>query len=332
VIRTEEWVDIVAAHHRGMSIREIARQTGHSRNTIRKAIRAETVPKYEKPPAPSKLDPYKEYLIARVEEFPRITVEKLFSEIKAQGYSGGKSIIADFTRPYRVARRRNSTIRFETPPGKQAQVDWAELGYHTIDGKRIKVSLFIMVLSYSRMLYAEVVTDEKARTFLACHERAFAFFGGVTQEILYDNAKVVALKHDRDGVVFNTELLEFAGRYGFKPVACHPYRPQTKGKVERSVRYIRDSFLEGETFCDLADMQARLLAWLDNVANTRIHATTGRRPCDLLLAEKLTQPRQMTKPPITPSKLIQMPVVNFRFEDAPKVETRPLSAYEEMVL
>ena len=332
MIRMEEWVDIIAAHHRGISIREIARQTGLSRNTVRKAIRSEGVPRYERPPAPSKLDPYKEYLLARIDEFPRITVEKLFSEIQAQGYSGGKNILADFTRPYRAARRRTSDIRFETPPGKQAQVDWAELGYHVIDGRRTKVSIFVMVLGYSRMMYAEVVTDETSATFLACHEHAFSYFGGITEEILYDNARVVAIKHDREGVVFNRSLLDFAGRYGFKPRACHPYRPQTKGKVERSVRYIRDSFLEGETFCGLQDMQNRLLAWLDNMANRRIHATTGRRPIDLLLEEGLAEPRIFSKTAPHAAKVIDMPRPSFRMENAPKVEVRPLSVYEEVAL
>jgi len=110
------------------------------------------------------------------------------------------------------------------------------------------------------MLYAEVVTDMRSATFLACHEHAFSFFGGITHEILYDNAKVVAIKHGSEGIVFNESLLDFAGRYGFTPKVCKPYRPQTKGKMERSIRYSRDSFLEGESFADLDDMQSRLIA------------------------------------------------------------------------
>lgn len=334
MIRMEEWVDIVAAYHRGVSIKEIARTTGLSRNTVRKAIRSENAPRYERPPTESKLDPYKDYLLERLGAYPRISVEKLYAEISTMGYAGGKTILADFTRPYRKARKRTSDIRFETAPGHQAQVDWAELGCHVLDGKRTRVSIFVMVLGYSRMMYAEVVTDETSATFLACHEHAFSFFGGVTEEILYDNAKVVALKHDREGVVFNASLLDFAGRYGYAPRVCKPRHPQTKGKVERAVRYIRDSFLEGETFYGIDRMQDSLVAWLDNVANRRVHATTRERPCDLLLHEGLkdARPYQARESKPMESSLIRLPQASFKIANAPQIERRPLSFYEEAAL
>lgn len=109
---------------------------------MRAALRRQGVPKRA---SKSKLDPYKEYLLKRLADYPSLTVEKLFKEIIAQGYTGGRSILSEFTRPYRNRRKTNSSIRFETPPGKQAQVDWAELGYHTINGIKTKVSLFVMV-------------------------------------------------------------------------------------------------------------------------------------------------------------------------------------------
>ena len=333
MIRMEEWVDIVAAYRRGVSIKELCRKTGLSRNTVRKAIRGDGIPKYIRPQISSKLDPYKEYLLHRLEEYPRITVVKLLAEIKAQGYIGGKSILADFTLPYRKDRRRTSDIRFETPPGHQAQVDWAALGSHIIGGRRYKLSIFVMILGYSRMLYAEVVTDERSETFLACHKHAFNYFGGVTNEILYDNAKVVAIKRDREGIVFNESLLDFASVYGFVPRVCRPFRPQTKGKVERAVRYIRDSFLEGECFSGLADMQSSLLAWLDNVANQRIHATTRRRPIELLMDEELHDFKEVAKPVLATNKLdISPDLRHFSFEDAPVIPIRPLSVYEEIAL
>jgi len=333
MIRMEEWVDIVAAYRRGVSIKEIVRKTGLSRNTVRRAVRENGLPKYIRPQVPSKLDPYKDYLLHRLEEYPRITVVKLFSEIKAQGYDGGKTILVEFTRPYRKDRRRTSDIRFETPPGHQAQVDWAALGAHIIGGRRYKLSLFVMILGYSRMLFAEVVTDERSETFLSCHKHAFEYFGGVTNEILYDNAKVVALKRDREGVVFNESLLDFAGVYGFAPRVCRPFRPQTKGKVERAVRYIRDSFLEGECFSDLGDMQSSLYAWLDNTANQRIHATTKRRPIELLMDEDLRDIKEIVRPdPVTNKLDISPDSKRFTFVDAPVIPIRPLSSYEEIAL
>ena len=189
-----------------------------------------------------------------------------------------------------------------------------------------------MILGYSRMLYAEVVTDEKSETFLSCHRHAFSYFGGVTNEILYDNAKVVALKRDREGIVFNESLLDFAGVHAFVPRVCRPYRPQTKGKVERAVRYIRDSFLEGETFSDLKHMQESLIAWLDNTANQRIHATTKRRPVELLLDENLRDVRTIKLNTVLGFPDVRPETKRFTFEDAPVIPVRSLASYEEAAL
>jgi len=134
MLRMEEWVDIVVAYHRGVLIKEIARKTGFSRNTVRGAIRKEGAPKYERAPVLSKLDPYKDYLLDRLDEYLGISVERLYTEIKVLGYAGKKTILSDFMRPYRVMRKRVSDIRFETPPGHQAQADWAEIGWHILSG------------------------------------------------------------------------------------------------------------------------------------------------------------------------------------------------------
>jgi len=331
MIRMDEWVNIVAAHHRGVPIKEISRKTGISRNAVRRAIRREDYPKYERPAVPSKLDPYKDFIKERLAEFPNLTVEKLYRELKAQGYDGGKTILADYTRPMRIARKNGAAIRFETPPGKQAQCDWFELGYHDIGPMRIKLYIFSLLLGYSRMQYSEIVTDMTSQTFLACHEHAFAFFGGITEEILYDNAKVIALQHNREGVVFNQALLDFAGRYGFEPKVCRPYRPQTKGKVERSGGYVKDSFLTGETFAGLDDMQTRLIAWLDNVANVRIHGTTKQRPCDMFMDENLLVPRLPDSRARIVISLVPRPTRRFIIADTPAVEERPLTAYEAIL-
>lgn len=330
MIGKEDWVNIHTAYKNGTSIKEIARQTGLARNTVRNAIRRGGVPDRA---TKSKLDLYKEYLISRLAEYPGLTVEKLFREIKAQGYTGGTSILSDFTLPYRKRRKDTSTVRFETPPGKQAQVDWAELGYHEVEGRRVKVSLFVIVLCFSRMLYARVVTDETLPTFLECHRHAFEYFGGVPEEILYDNAKVVALSRTKEAVVFNPGLTDFAGVYGFRPIVCKPYRPQTKGKVERSVKYLRDSFLEGEVFVSLDDMQQQLFKWLETVANSRVCSTTGEVPAKLFLAENLSDlPEQKSSAKVMFDYRSQKKN-SFTFADTPpQVQTRSLATYEAMCL
>lgn len=329
MIRLEEWVDIVSLHKQGISIKAIARRLGLSRNTVRAALRRDGPP--ERTPQgrpPSKLEPYKDYLVARLTEFPELSVEALFDEVRALGYQGQISILKDFTRPYRI-RRREPVVRFETAPGLQAQVDFADLGRHEIAGVVTDVYLFVMVLGFSRALYIEAITDCRSETFLACHVNAFASFGGMPKEILYDNAKVVAIEHTRTVLTFNASLLDFAGRFGFRPRLCRPYRAKTKGKVERAIRYIKDRCLTGRTFTDVADMNVQIAHWVRDKANRRLHATTGERPVDRLAREGLTplasaMPWRPVAAAPRPGRML------FRFEDAPAVENRSLSVYEEV--
>lgn len=305
MLRLEGWVEIIALRLEGLSIRAIARRLGCSRNTVRAALRRDGPPSYERKAMPSKLDPYKDHLLARLAEFPELSVEALFEEISAMGYAGGATILKDFTRPYRV-RRREPVVRFETPPGRQAQCDFSELGIHEVRGRRLRLYLFHMVLGFSRMTYAEVTTAADSATFLAAHVRAFSYFGGMPREILYDNAKICAIKHTRTVLTFNATLFDFAGRFGFAPRLCRPYRARTKGKVERSFGYVKDRFLVGRVFLDIDDLNTQLSAWIENTANRRIHATTGERPCDRLPLEGLTpfssaKPWRLPEPPARPS-------------------------------
>jgi len=330
LISMEEWVDIVALHRQGLSIKAICRQLGVGRNTVRRALRREGPPAYRRPALPSKLGPYKDYLLARLSEFPELSAAALLEEIRAQGYEGGISILKDFTRPYR-RKRREPVVRFETPPGRQAQVDWAELGRHELGaGQEVTLHLFVMVLGFSRALYAEAVTEADLASFLACHARAFAFFGGMPAEVLYDNAKVVVLERTARGPRYNPGLLDFAGRYGFAPRLCRPYRAQTKGKVERSIGYLRDRFFCGRRFSGLEDLNAQLLGWLDGVANRRVHATTGERPLDRLAREGLT-PFALAPPwPMRRASVAAEPLLAGSRPAAPVVDVRPLAVYEAL--
>ena len=327
MISLEEWVDIVALHRSGLSIKAIARHLGISRNAVRRALRRGGPPQRAPRTRVSKLEPFKDYLLARLAEFPELSAAALYEEISAMGYDGGLSILKEFTLPYR-RRRREPVVRFETPPGRQAQVDWAELGLHVLDEERRRLHLFVMVLGFSRALYAEAVTAADSQTFLACHARAFAYFGGMPEEILYDNAKVVVLSRTASGPRFQPALLDFAGRYGFAPRLCRPYRAQTKGKVERSIGYLKDRFFVGRSFTGLEDLNAQLLAWLDAVANRRLHATTGERPVERLAREGLT-PFALA-PPWRPAALPPAPRRTLVRFAPPAVEVRPLAAYEEV--
>lgn len=331
LLRLEEWVDIVSMHKAGASISGIARELGISRNTVKATLRRDGPPEYRRRHTPSKLDPYKDYLLERLREFPELSVRRLLDEIRARGYDGGISILKEFTRPHRVPRKR-TVVRFETPPGEQAQVDYAELGVHEVRGLPTRVYAFTMLLGFSRHLYVEFADSAATDAFLSAHARAFAYFGGMPRRVLYDNAKVVALVHSRTVVTFNAALLDFAGRFGFRPQLCRPSRPQTKGKVERTIGYLKDAFLVGRTFLDIEDMNVQVLAWLEGEANVREHGTTGERPADRLEREGLIPLSEAL--PWVPTYPVALPHAPrrpfFAFTDAPHVEVRPLSVYEEV--
>jgi hypothetical protein len=152
-------------------------------------------------------------------------------------------------------------------------------------GKLVSVYAFVMVLSFSRMLYVEFTRSMKLPTLLQCHKNAFAFFGGSTKTILYDNMKQVRLSQEQ----LHPQFLDFANHYGFTIKTHQPYRPRTKGKVERSIDYVKDNFLNGRAFADLMDLNGQSLHWCNHTANVRLHATTKQRPVDLFAQEELTK-------------------------------------------
>ncbi len=270
----------------GMSIREIARTVGHSRNTVRKWLRAKTV-KSSKPRSsrPSKLDPFKPYLRRRMGEGV-FNANKLLREIKRQGYPGGRSILKDYVKPFRAPSESPAVVRFDTPPGEQAQVDFGTFDYQDKRGKH-RVYAFVMLLGWSRAVYVEFVEKCDLGTLLSCHIHAFEAFGGVPRTILYDNLKAVVSGREGEKVLWNSRFADFALLSGFIPKACRPYRAQTKGKVERVIGYLRHDFWVGLKFTGLDDLNAQVAAWCSEVANRRIHGTTKARPCDLLASEGL---------------------------------------------
>ena len=229
---------------KGRSIRGIADDLGISRATVRKYVRASGVPK-PKPRAKrgSKLDAYKEYIDVRVLEGLENCVV-LLREIQALGYDGGYTTLKNYVHPRRRPRQPKATVRFETAPGEQAQVDWGVVSYEGEDGRKHRMWVFVMVLGFSRAIYAEFVRRADVPTFIRCHLNAFDYFGGVPRLCLYDNAKVVVIERDEEGDhEWNSRMLDFARRVGFELRLCKPYRAQTKGKVESGVKYVKGKLL-----------------------------------------------------------------------------------------
>ena len=275
-------------HGQGHSMRAIARLTGHARTTVQRALH----PEQRQPPLKrgrkSGLEPFKDYLRER-SLTTGLSGVRLFEELQGMGYTGAVDAVQRYLKSLEAPRQalQKATVRFETPPGEQAQVDWAEAGYYLDEvGKRRKVYAFIMILSFSRMLYVEWTTRMHVTELIACHQRAFEFFGGWTRRILYDNMKQVRLSPAQ----WNPLMMDFLSHHGITPATHRPYRPRTKGKVERAIRYLKENFLRGRTFVDLADLRAQGQHWQSEVANVRVHATTRERPCDLFTKEGLTPP------------------------------------------
>ena len=271
----------------GHSIRGIARELGISRNTVRRYVRSSEVPKPgSRPRHGSKLDPYTEYIDDRLSDGLDNCVV-LLKEIRELGYDGSYPTLTSYVKPKRRPRQPKATVRFETEPGEQAQVDWGVLSYNDESGRRRRMWTFVMVLGFSRAIYVELVRRADVATFIRCHINAFEYFGRVPRRCLYDNAKVVVIERDEDGRhEWNSRMLDFARRVGFDLRLCRPYRAQTKGKVESGVKYVRRNFWPSARFMDDSDLNGQALEWCDVVANARVHGTIGEVPKRMLEVER----------------------------------------------
>jgi transposase len=281
----------------GLTVSAIARRTGHDRKTIRKYIERGLEPPAYKPrePGPSLIGPFEAFLCERVGRYPDLTGRRLWREVRELGFTGAYSTVTEFLRGMRPPPEPAIfERRFETPPGRQAQVDFAffKVAFEDEPGAERVVWLFSLVLGHSRMIWARFVAQQDLATLLRCHVAAFAALGGVPEQILYDRMRTAVLGEvDERGIVYNSKLLALAAHYGFVPKACRPYRAKTKGKVERPFRYIREDFFLARSFRDLDDLNAQFNQWLDQVANRRLHGTTGR-----IVAEHFAEERPALRP------------------------------------
>ena len=273
--------------NRGVSKAELSRRFGVSRRTIHEWIVTGQLDRdlssggsrySPRPPVPHKLDRYAGIIDSRLEEFPGLSAQRLFDEVRAAGYPGGYSRVRDYVRAVRPREVPEPVVRFETPAGRQGQVDFATFTLPW--GRRYAL---VVVLSHSRLLWLCFYRRQTMAVLTGGLETAFERFGGVPKELLFDQMRAVVLSDQRVGggeLVLNAEFLRFAAHWKFYPRACRPYRARTKGKVERPIRYIRESFFYGRAFANDEDLNEQASGWVEGTANVRRHGTTGERPVD----------------------------------------------------
>jgi transposase len=305
VVKFGELMMILELHRQGLTVSAIARQLGLDRKTVRRYIeRGLEPPTYgPRPPRPKTTDAFLPYLCERIAAYPGLSAVRLWRELRERGYSGGYTAVKRVVREVRPEPAKPFEVRFETPPGEQAQVDLArfEVTFTDEPGVTRIVWLFSMVLGFSRLIWARFVVHQDLQTVLRCHIAALEAIGGVPREILYDRMKTAVIGEDADGLlIYNRGLVDLARHYGFQPRACRPYRAKTKGKVERPFRYIRQDFFLGGSFRNLDDLNAQLRHWLDMVANPRLHATTQR-----IVNEAFAEEKPALKPlPLAPYRTV----------------------------
>jgi transposase len=234
---------------------------------------------------PSKLDPFKGQIVTLLERHP-YTAQQVLQEIKAKGYAGGYSILKEFVRLVRPVRKPAS-LMLEFAAGQCAQVDWGSYGFITVGSTRRRLSFFVMVLCYSRMIYVEFTLSEGMEQFLSCHRHALEFFGGCPAKVVVDNLKTGVLEHPPGMEArFNPRYLDFAAHYGFSPVACQVRKANEKGRVENGVGYVKKNFLNGLEIPPFSALNPAARQWMDTVANVRLHGETRCKPRQRFAQEK----------------------------------------------
>jgi transposase len=249
----------------------IARELGVGHETVERAIESERFgPRCaSRPVVASILDPYKPLLLEALTQYPRLRATRLWQMAKQRGYAGSEVVVRRWARTVRPAPRGEAYFRLSTLPGEQAQVDWGHFGRVSIGRAQRPLVCFVLVLSYSRAMYARFALDQSMESLLRGHVLAFEALGGAPRTILYDNMKSVVLEREGEHVRYHPRLLELAGHYHFAPRPCAPYRATEKGKVERAIQYLRHSFFEARRFSSVEDLNSQLSAWIDEVAHVR---------------------------------------------------------------
>jgi transposase len=322
----------------GLSKAAVAERLGISRRTVYYWVESgqldrelddEPVRYRARPPVARKVDAYRGIVETRLAEYPKLSAVRLFEEIKAAGYEGGYTQLKEFVRSVRPTPPADPVVRFETAPGHQAQVDFAE--FRLPWGKRYAL---VVVLGYSRMMWMQFYSRQTMAVLIRGLERAFEFLGGVPNELLFDQLKAVIIDDERlagGKLLENAEFMRFAAHWGFRIRACRPYRARTKGKVERPIGYVRQGFFYGRHFLNDEDLNAQALSWMARTANVRTHRTIREAPQARFERDERARLNPLAMQPYRSLVLESArPAVRPRPHSMPTVERRPLAVYEQI--
>lgn len=248
----------------------IAAELGVHHETVRHAIEADRFMRGLKHVGrPSILDPYREFIREVLEKHPKLRATRLYDMLKGRGYPGSVVQLRRYVAGVRPRPKAEAYLLLRTLPGEQGQVDWGHFGKIQIGAASRALSCFVFVLGYSRAVFARFTLDQTLESFLRCHVLAFERLG-VPREILYDNLKSVVIERVGEQIRFHPQILELAGHYHFAPKPCAPYRGNEKGKVERTIQYLRHSFFAARRFANIEDLNRQVTEWIERVAHARV--------------------------------------------------------------
>ena len=247
----------------------IAHQLHVHRDTVKRVLAQAGEGAPSSPLRPSRVDPYRVFILQTLKKFPTLSAARLFVMVHERGYRGSPEHFRHVIAGMRPRPAAEAFLRLRTLAGEQAQVDWAHFGHLQVGRARRPLMAFVMVLSYSRRIFLRFFLDARMDSFLRGHVQAFAAFGGVARVILYDNLKSAVLERVGDAIRFNPQLLEFAAHHAFEPRPVAVARGNEKGRVERSIRYIREAFFAAREFADLQELNAQARTWCEGAACDR---------------------------------------------------------------
>ncbi|MDX2499066.1 MAG: IS21 family transposase [Deltaproteobacteria bacterium] len=286
MIDYETYMKMKSYHQKdGLHCSQVAAIMGLSYKTVNKWLNENRYRMRKSSERSSKLDPFKNQILQMLEKYP-YSAAQILLRIKENGFDGGYTIVKDYVRKVRPPKTK-AYLMLSFAPGECAQVDWGSYGSVNVGSTSRRLSFFVMVLCYSRLMYVEFTVSQTMEHFLACHQNAFGFFGCVPKKIMVDNLKSAVLRRIvGQAPVFNPKYFDFANHYGFSIAACNVGAGNEKGRVENGVGYVKKNFLAGLDIPDFAAIHPAARHWLANVANVRIHGKTRQKPIERFEKER----------------------------------------------